>query len=243
MQTGEIEAVFTAALPGTRAQQISAEPEQGRLTLLLTLPQDWHWNTGGGPGKSVELYVLQGEITLGDVTLLTGNYAYLPPGSLGLTMSTLAGAQVLYFLDEADPHAVIRTPLYMSRDVIPWRPLSDDPEDVGLQFKDLRLDPGSGARTWLMRIAPGATMRWHESASVTEGFLLEGDYRDSECANGAAVTGDYARGGYFRRPAGVVSGGPAAGTEEGAVWLLRQPAGGDTTWVDGCLREPSSPET
>lgn len=242
VQTGELEEVFTAALPGTRARQIFSQPEMGRQTLLLVLPQDWHWNTGGAPGKAVELYVLQGEIMLGDVTLLPGNYAYLPPGSTSLAMSTLAGAEILYFLDEADSHSVIRTPLYMSRDVVPWRPLSEHPEDVGIQVKDLRLDPGSGARTWLMRIAPGATVRWHSSASLTEGFLLWGDFRNSECADGVPVTGDYAAGGYFRRPAGVLSGGPEAGSEEGAVWLLRQPAAGTMTWADACTQAATSPE-
>jgi hypothetical protein len=243
VQSGDIEEGFTAALPGTRARQLFSQPETGRLTLLLALPQDWNWNTGAPPGKAVELYVLQGEIILGDITLLPGNYAYLPPGSTGLTMSTGAGAEVLYFLDDADPHSVIRTPLYMSRDVIPWRPLSEHPEDAGIQVKDLRLDPGSGARTWLMRVAPGATVRWHRSASMTEGFLLWGDFRNSECADGVPVSGDYAAGGYFRRPAGVLSGGPEAGSGEGAVWLLRQPGAGAPTWAEDCTGTPTSPES
>src|SRR5688572_17615443 len=69
VQTGDIEEGFTAALPGTRARQLFSQPETGRLTLLLALPQDWHWNTGAPPGKAVELYVLEGEIILGDITL------------------------------------------------------------------------------------------------------------------------------------------------------------------------------
>lgn len=234
VQTGGMEAVFSAALPGTRAKPMSADTQNGRFSMLLTLPENWSWNTGGAPGKTVEIYVLKGEITLGDLTLQSGNYAYLPPGSMGLAMSTLLGAEVLYFLEDADPHAVIRTPLFMSRDVIPWQPISDDPEDAGVQIKVLRLDPGSGARTWLLRMNPGATRRWHKSTAVTEGFLLSGEHRYSECLNGEAVTADYEPGGYFRRPAGVVNGSSRAAGKEGAVWLLRSPLRGDVTYADSC---------
>ena len=237
VQTQELEATFTAALPGTRARQMFVDGRSGRSSLQLSLPADWNWNTGGGAGKSVEIYVLDGEILLGDLTLQSGNYAYLPPGSTGLGMSSQSGARVLYFLDDADPHAVIRTPLFMSRDVVPWQPVSDNPADAGLQQKILRSDPGSGARTLLLGIEPGARLRWHKSSVLTEGFLLSGEYRGSECMAGTAVTGDYEAGGYFRRPAGAVSGGPEAGSDEGAVWLIREPARAVNTYLDSCPSE------
>lgn len=233
-QAQELEQSFIAALPGSRAKQLFVNSRSGRASLLLLLPADWTWNSGGAPGKTVEIYVLDGEIALGDLTLQQGNYAYLPPGSMALPMSTSSGARVLYFLDDADPHAVIRTPLFMSRDVVPWQPFSSDPLDAGLQTKILRDDPGSGARTWLLKVAPGATGRWYKSPVWTEGYLLSGTYRHSECKNGEAVTGEYEAGGYFRRPAGVVSGGPESGSDTGAVWLIRQPARGARTYVDAC---------
>ena len=36
-----------------------------------------------------------------------------------------------------------------------WAPLSGDDEDQGLLVKELRNDPGSGARTWLLSVSPG----------------------------------------------------------------------------------------
>jgi quercetin dioxygenase-like cupin family protein len=182
----------------------------------------------------VEIFVLMGEIVLGDLTLRPGNYAYLPPGSTGLSMSTSHGAQVLYFLNDADPRAVIQTPLFMSRDVVPWRPLSDDALDSGLQVKELRDDPGSGARTYLLKVEPGATLPWQKSSVVTEGFLLSGEHRHSECIDGKAITGDYRSGGYFQRPAGVVNGGPLAGSSEGAVWFMRTLSRATVSAVDEC---------
>lgn len=231
VQAEDLEPVFTAALPGSRAKPLFVDGRHGVSSLLLTLPADWNWNAGGAPGKSVEIYVLEGELLLGDLTLQPGNYAYLPPGSTALPMSTDSGARLLYFLDDADPQAVIRTPLFMSREVVPWQPLADR---EGVQRKILRSDPGSGATTALLKIEPGARGRLYASSVRTEGFLLSGDYRVSACVAGESITGEYAPGGYFRRPAGAVTGRAEAGSESGAVWLIRQPARGARTYYDAC---------
>lgn len=231
VQAEELEAAFTAALPGTRAKPLYVDGRHGVSSLLLTLPADWSWNAGGAPGKSVEIYVLEGELLLGDLTLQPGNYAYLPPGSTALPMNTESGAQLLYFLDDADRQAVIRTPLFMSREVVPWQPLADGD---GMQRKVLRSDPGSGATTALLKLEPGARGRLHASSVTTEGFLLSGDHRVSVCVEGSTVTGEYAPGGYFRRPAGAVTGGAETVSESGAVWLVRQPARGARTYYEAC---------
>lgn len=234
VQAMELRDSFLAGLPQLRAKTLSSDAESGRYSALLTLPAEWRWTTGASPGMSVEIYVLSGQVELGELTLHPGNYAYLPPGSLGLSMSTEAGAELLYFLDEADRSATIRTPVFTSREVIPWQPLAVDPPVAGSEEKVLRHDPGNGARTWLQRTAPGDSLPWQHSSAIEEGFLLSGGYRHSECVDGKAVTGGYSPGGYFLRPAGVVNGGPRAGTSEGAVWLLRRPARGTVTPADGC---------
>jgi hypothetical protein len=149
-------------------------------------------------------------------------------------MSTLHGAEVLYFLNDADPQAVIQTPLFMSRDVVPWQPLSDDAFDAGLQVKELRYDPGSGARTYLLKVEPGATLPWQKSSVGMEGFLLSGNYRHSECVNGKVITGEYTPGGYFQRPPEVVNGGPLSGSSEGAVWFMRTMSRADVSVVGEC---------
>jgi quercetin dioxygenase-like cupin family protein len=241
IQTEDLDGAFHAGLPGTRAKGLSGDLRTGSFGAVLELPEQWRWNTGAAPGKSVEIYVLRGEIALGDLSLRPGNYAYLPPGSTGISMTALHGAEVLYFLNDADPAAVIQTPLFMSRDVVPWQPLSDDAFDVGLQVKELRGDPGSGARTYLLKVEPGATLPWQKSSVVMEGFLLSGTYRHSECINGKVVTGEYTPGGYFQRPAGVVNGGPLAGSSDGAVWLMRTMSRGEVSVVDGC-RPPTTAE-
>ena len=236
MQVDALEHTFLAELPGIRAKRLSGDLRSGRFSALLYLPESWRWNTGAAPGKSVEVYVIAGEVMIADLSLAPGNHAYLPPGSTGMSLTTTDGAQLLYFLDEASAAAVIQTPLFMSREVVPWKPASGPLLGSGLQEKELRGDPGSGARTWLLEVPPGAGIPWQQSSTALEGFLITGDYRHSECVDGRPVTGTYAPGGYFKRPAGAVHGGPQSGSETGAVWLLRQASGGTTREVAGCDR-------
>ena len=84
-------------------------------------------------------------------------------------MKSSRGASLLYFLDDPDPGAVIQTALIMSSDLVRWMPLSENPNDLGLSVKDLRTDPGSGARTWLMKIEPFAVQSWQQSTTTREG--------------------------------------------------------------------------
>ena len=221
IQVDELPDVFIAGLPGVRAKQLAGNPATRRSSNRILLPADWQFTTGAAPGKSVELFVLAGEVGLGDLTLGPGGYAYIPPGSTGLQMKTLAGAMLLYFLDDADADAVIQTPLIMSSDLLGWAPLSENPNDIGISVKELRADPGSGARTWLMKVDPVAIQTWQQSSISREGYLVAGTYRDSECVNGEVVTGDYGTGGYFHRIPGATFGGPEAVSVSGAVWLLR----------------------
>ena len=221
VQTEELPDVFLAGLPGVRAKQLAGNPETRRSSNRIMLPADWQFTTGAAPGKSVEIFVLAGEISLGNLPLGAGAYAYLPPGSTGQQMQTSQGALLLYFLDDADSRAVIQTPLILSSDLVDWVPVSDSPNDIGLSAKELRADPGSGARTWLLKVDPIASQSWQQSSATLEGYLVAGSYRDSECINGMPVIGDYEPGGYFHRVPGAVYGGPEATSANGAIWFMR----------------------
>ena len=227
--------VFIAGLPGVRAEQLAGNPQTRRSSNRILLPPDWQFTTGASPGKSVEIFVLAGEVELVDLTLGAGGYAYIPSGSTGLQMKTSQGASLLYFLDDADPSAVIQTPLILSSDLVSWTPLSESPNDIGLSEKELRADPGSGARTWLMRIDPIASQSWQQSSTTREGYLVAGSYRESECLNGEVVTGDYGPGGYFQRVAGAVYAGPEAASVDAAIWFLRTLEKESLQTMAGCM--------
>ena len=223
IQVEDLPDTFIAGLPGVRAKQLAGNPQTRRSSNQILLPADWQFTTGASPGKSVEIFVLAGEIVLGDLALGAGGYAYIPPGSIGLQMTSSRGASLLYFLDDADPAAVIQTPLILSSDLVSWMPLSESPNDLGLSVKELRADPGSGARTWLKKIDSFAIQSWQQSSTTREGFLIAGSYHGNECINGVEVSGDYGPGGYFHRTPGAVYGGPGSNSTAGTIWFLRSP--------------------
>jgi len=238
IQTDELPDVYIASLPGVDAKQLIGDPRTRRSSNRLVLPAEWQFSTGASPGKSVEIFVLAGAIKVGDIDLDQGGYAYLPSGSLGMSMSTSDGAMVLYFLDDSDPSSVIQTPFILDSDMLDWRAASDEVEEFGLSFKELRADPGSGAVTRLLKIEPGATLPWQKNTVAEEGYLLSGSFQGSECVNGEVATSGYTSGGYYKRPPGAVHGGPDAGSQQPAVWFLRTLSAGAAQTVDGCTVLP-----
>jgi len=229
----ELPDAFVASLPGARAKQLSMDPRTQRVSYRLAVPPGWSFTTGGSPIHSVEIFVLAGQVEIGEFSLSPGGYFYIPPGMPGAQMRSGGGAVMLYFFDEANQAAAIQTPIISNSDLVEWRQ-----EDVGVRVKNLRLDPGSGARTWLMQIDQDAVMPFQQSSQVVEGYLLSGSIRYSECSGGVAGTDEYLPGGYFHRPPGVVHAGPDTGTTTIATWYLRTPGEQRIEIVDGCPMEP-----
>jgi len=230
IQADELEDVFLANLPGVRAKQFSGDPQTRRTSNRIDLPPGWQGTTGGAPGKLLEIYVLFGDLRVGDVDLVAGGYAHVPPGTFGFNLRTNEGARILYFLDDVDQLAMIRSPVILDSRLVDWAPTGVE----GVAIKELRYDPGNGARTWLMRISPGAVLPWQSSSVVREGYLASGTYQDSECVAGKIETWTYTPGGYFYRPAGVVNGGPQSKAISESVWVLRERSGGSTRITEVC---------
>lgn len=230
LQADDLNDVFLANLPGVRAKQFSGDPQTRRTTNRIDLPPGWQGTSGGAPGKLLEIYVLAGKLRVGDVDLGPGGYAYLPPGTFGFNLVADDGARILYYLDDVDPLMMIRAPMILDGKLLPWTPTGID----GIDAKDLRSDPGNGARTWLLRIRPGAAMPWQSSSVIREGYLASGEYRDSECIAGEARTWTYTPGGYFYRPPDVLNGGPKAAAITESVWVLRERTAGSTQAAPNC---------
>ena len=169
IQADELPDVFMAGLPGITAKQFAGNPRSRRSSNRLLLPANWNGSTGASPGKSVEMFVVAGEITLGGMALKAGSYAYIPSGFTGSNISTMDGALVLYFLDEPNPAAVIQTPLVLDSGIVDWQPMSAEAEDFGFSVKELRMDPGSGTRTWLLR-NPGFRFTTRKRETVGQKF-------------------------------------------------------------------------
>jgi len=237
VQAEELPDMFIAALPGVRAKPLAGDMRTRTSSSLVTLPADWKGTTGGAPGKSVEMFVIAGKLTLSEFVLTAGGYAYVPPGSLGFGLATDDGAQLMYFLDDVDASSVIRSPIILDSELIDW-----SEQSPGRYVRELRKDPGSGARTWLLRIEPGATTPWKSSSVVREGFMFSGQYQDSECFNGEAQTGQYLPGGYFLRPPEIFSGGPKALATTESTWFLREQSAAAVQTSDVCIYTPPAEE-
>jgi hypothetical protein len=242
IDVNELQDVFIAGMPGIRAKSLAGDPQTRRSSSRIILPADWQFTTGASPGMSVEIFVLTGEIRLGDLDLQAGGYAFIPSGSAGMSLSTRDGAVLLYFVDEMDSSSVIQTPLIQSSNLLEWQPVSTAMSDIGLSVKELRADPGSGARTWLLKVDPSALQSWRQSSVTKEGYLVSGTYRTSECLQGKAVTEDYLPGGYFYRPAGAVHGGTEEKSSGESIWFMRvQDIETENDVADCALMPESSP--
>jgi len=231
VQVDELEDIFMASLPGVRAKQLAGDPQTRRTSNRIDLPADWKGTSGGVPGRSMEIFVLEGLLSIADIKLPPGGYAFLPAGSLGFNMTTEQGARILYFVNDSDPQAIIRSPIIIDSSLLPW----DATTTNGVTMRELRRDPGTGAATWLLRVEAGASLPWEKSSVMREGYLVNGSYQHSECVQGEVLTWQYTKGGYFYRPAGAVNGGPLAGGETAAIWFLRETQDGKHEIVPDCV--------
>ena len=231
IQVDELEDIFMASLPGVRAKQLSGDPQTRRTSNRVDLPNDWKGTSGGSPGRSLEIFVIDGELKVADVSLKSGGYAYLPAGSLGFNLTADDGARILYFVSDTDPEAVIRSPIIINSSLLDWQPSAK----LGVSSKELRSDPGSGAKMWLVRVSTGASQGWESSTAVREGYLVSGNQQYAECVNGEIESWQYAPGGYFYRPANTINGGPESFALTDSTWLLRETGKGDVTQWPACV--------
>lgn len=223
--------MFIAGLPGVRAKPlVGATSDATGGSYRIDLPTTWQGTSGASPDKTLEIFVIEGELSVADVKLKRGGYAYLPPGTLGFSLKSATGARVLYFLDDIEPSAYIKTPLIMESSLLEW----EDTDVEGVSTKELRSDPGSGARAWLLRIEPGADIPWQSSSVNREGYFLAGNYLHSECVVGETVTDRYLPGSYVYRPADSINGGPESAAESTSIWFFRELSASENTTHERC---------
>ncbi len=235
VQANELDDIFMASLPGVRAKQLAGDPQSRRTSNRIDLPKDWSGTSGGVPGRSMEIIVIEGELKLADIALKRGGYAFLPAGSLGFNMVAREGARILYFVNDTDPESVIRSPIIIDSDLLEWQ----DTAKVGVSTKELRSDPGNGSKTWLLRVASGASLPWESSTVLREGYLMTGNQQYAECVNGKVNLWQYAPGGYFYRPADTINGGPESLALTDSVWVLRETSKGESRTWPACTALPT----
>ena len=112
--------------------------------------------------------------------------------------------------------------------------------DLKLEIQHLKKDPFSGARTWLVRLAPPVTMPFEVHSVAEEAYVLAGRYSQPECLPDGLRTGIYEANSYFYRPGGIPHSGPGAGPIEPTTFLMRSPGTLDVTFYSACTNAVAS---
>lgn len=249
-------------LPGAEFKQLSFDERTGARTILAKLPPGWK-QAPGYHSADLEMFVVEGGISVADKPMGRYAYAYYPAG-YAHSFGSAGGATVLMFWSGAPdyvPSAKSRPGTDMAgaidgllyNDVPTTVPGSlpkfrDEPvmQNSPIQVKLLRLDAKSGQKTWIATTPGGYPVMsgegdlplWASSRSWQEGFLLAGDMTVAECLPQGQVAGTYAPNGYFFRPAGIAHGGLSQYSDTFAVWLYRTGPGHWETYRNTC-EEPS----
>ncbi len=223
---------------GIKAKTLSRDPKTGAVSLLLYYPPGWRSQADSNyHSGDEEIFVLEGDLTIGERTLADRCYSFIPAGMAHGPISSRNGCLALTFFDRepdviaskeskpgANPDRRVEYKNYFDE---PWalgvtRAKSNKPP---LLVKVLREDKQTGARTWIAGVLAGHPYyTWETHPTWEEGYLLEGEYRLAECLDKKSKMGVYTPGSYFFRPADRPHVGPEAGAKGYAIWLFRTPA-------------------
>lgn len=233
-----------AEFAGFPGKVLSRNAGNGRLALELQIPAGFQDRGARAPGdRSFEVVVLDGQLGFGKELLGPRDFGYMPAGLRRPKLTSAAGARLLAFFDPAPADPAIRTRLrdiggYVTRYAESrWNPGSLSQAagfDLKLEIQHLKKDPLSGARTWLVRLAPPVTMPFEVHSVAEEAYVLAGRFSQPECMPDGIRTGIYEANSYFYRPGGIPHSGPGAGPIEQTTFLMRSPANLDVTFYAAC---------
>jgi len=220
-------AIQTGGLAGASRRELSADEETGASTALVSLPGGWSGELGGSL-RPVELFCLRGALEVDGVVLTHGGYAYLPPADVPRPARAEGESVVLIMVEPvaaAAPEPSVPLDMLNIREM-QWEAvrdrLGDRPERAeGIVVKLLRIDPASGAWTWVSAVPPEWRAGYAEvHPTIEECLMLRGD-----CLLG--TSGGMRPGSYFYRP-GMIPHGPMY-SHGGAMWFFRTSGGGLAT--------------
>jgi hypothetical protein len=237
---------------------LSFDEETGARSVLARLPAGWK-QANGYHSSDLEMFVVDGGVTIGAASPGRYAYAYYPAGSAH-SYGTEFGATVLQMWSgEPDFIATNEPPSKpASGATVEWwrygdmgsmSPMEfprfrDEPfqADSPIRMKLLRHDEDTAEKTWVTVIPGGGPSMygeghlplWSSNSGWTEGFLLAGETTTAECLPQGEVAGTYSANGYYFRPAGMRHGGPSYYSNTYAVWLMRSGPGHWVTFHDSC---------
>lgn len=241
---------------GMLAKFLSRDEKRGGLALLTYLPIGWEHNEKGYHNADEEIFLVEGDLTIGEQKLTKYSYTFIPEGVAHGPVSTRQGAVFVHWFRKtpdfitsrknkkgAREHAAVRDwDYYKTR----WSGENfpvyrKGPRIPGLRLKLLRRDPDTGEMTWILhhipggrggRVASGAIgTLWETHPTFEEYFILErsGEIVQGECLSDGPSGLPYKDRGYWFRPAGVGHLGPIQHFSGYRMLIVRT---GGPLWAD-----------
>lgn len=222
---------------GVRVKILSLDASSGACTLLVEMSRNLSRLEKGFYTSDLEIFVLDGELKIGEKVLTSRCYGFIPAGMAYAPVETREGCTALFFFDRSPDFTVSdkSKPKAKVETYIGCKSYYEEGWDVGnvrddfkssppLFLKVLRQDEETGARTWITGVIGGhPRYAWQVHPMWREGFLLEGEYTIAECLQQGKQVVTYQPDGYFFRPANIPHVGPESGPNGYAIWLFRSP--------------------
>lgn len=214
--------------PGVDTKILSQDGETGAASLLQRYPRGWSQGKKLSLSADEELFVIDGELQINDVTYGPNTYAYLPAGYAREAAASAGGAVVLTMF-EAEPKVQDAASGKFDDKLLvefidgmdgPWGGVTNPKFPPGGGRKMLRVDPYTQDESWILGTMPlrnGLEQEIHPT--IEETYLLAGDV--------AGNLGTMRPGAYFWRPKGVPHG--PYGTRTGNLYFFRTKGGGLST--------------
>lgn len=203
-----------------RVKELSRDPLTGACSLLLDLPAGWN-SDAGAISADEELFVLSGELAVGDRVLMKDCYIRTPAAAPRRPARADAGAVVLAFYGcrpERAPACGSAEPVIHDAFEMAWSCDGMDPlyAQAGMRWKILHEDPERKDATMLIMTPPHLRPpEWRgpqeQHDCVEEMFLISGDF--------LSPIGTMTSGAYFWRPPGILHG--PYGSRGGNLTLIR----------------------
>ena len=224
----------TATRPFVQAKRLSRDLESFATTTILRHPKGWAFEQKHYLDGDEEFFVLEGALTINDVTYSKGDYAFLPAGFVRTHMASPDGADVLVYLEgqhkraEGDPpddlYDASKLVLRIPTEAVEWGGATDpNVAAPGVRRLGLRKDPDTGDTTWLLDVDETGmgdeVNRLETHPVVEEVFVLSGEMH--------MPMGVLKKGAYFWRPPDIPHG--PVGTKTGALGIFRCKGGPLTT--------------
>ncbi|MEE4185739.1 MAG: DUF4437 domain-containing protein [Gammaproteobacteria bacterium] len=193
--------LLPAAVAGSALKVLSRDSDAGALTGLWRFPAGWRSSTGLLCRAPVQLFVIEGALTIGCHMLESRHFAWYPAGSNMGAMLAEQDTLVLAMLDgplttgSAAPGAV---PASVNLNVAARYPTPVAGPVPGIVVTVLRTDPATGGMTLYMEIPAGwSEPRAEHHDCVEESFKLAGEIALHENGREHSLrAGDY----FFRPP-------------------------------------------